>query len=276
MSSARPNTTAPGKARFDDIYNQPDPRAYFHRLAPLEYEIPQHGQEVFRRARADRAAVHGTDDPVTVLDLCCSYGINAALLNYDLTLAELYEHYTGPEAESLTTAELIEVDKEFYASRRRPDATPVIGLDAADQAVRYALDVGLLDEAYGENLEQAPPGSGLRRAVARTGLITVTGGIGYITRTTFEALLECAEVPVWVYAFVLRTVPYHPVVATLSAFGLVTETDPARTYPQRLFTGPEEQRYAIEQARLAGNDPIGLETAGRYHTQLYRSRPHTV
>ncbi|WP_406110038.1 hypothetical protein OG698_45120 [Streptomyces sp. NBC_01003] len=276
MSSGRPSITTPGKARFDDIYNQPDPRAYFHGLAPLEYEIPHHGQEVFRRARADRAAVHGTDGPVTVLDLCCSYGINAALLNHDLTLAELYEHYTGPEAESLTTAELIEVDKEFYVSRRRPDATPVIGLDAADQAVRYALDVGLLDEGYGENLEQAPPGPGLRRAVERCGLITVTGGIGYITKSTFEALLECAEVPVWVYAFVLRTVPYHPVAAALSTFGLVTETDPARTYPQRLFTGPAEQRYAIEQVRLAGHDPIGLETAGRYHTQLYRSRPGTV
>ncbi|WP_326778028.1 hypothetical protein [Streptomyces sp. NBC_01445] len=276
MSSARPSITTHGKTRFDDIYNQPDPRAYFHRLGPLEYEIPQHGQEVFRRARADRAAVHGTDDPVTVLDLCCSYGINAALLNHDLTLAELYEHYTGREAESLTTAELIEVDKEFYVSRRRPDATPVVGLDAADQAVRYALDVGLLDEGYGENLEQAPPGPGLQRAVGRCGLITVTGGIGYITRSTFEALLECAEVPVWVYAFVLRTVQYHPVAATLSAFGLATETDPAQTYPQRLFTGPAEQRYAIEQARLAGHDPNGLETAGRYHTQLYRSRPRTV
>ncbi|MFF1399001.1 hypothetical protein ACFVZD_34995 [Streptomyces sp. NPDC058287] len=276
MSSGRPSITTPGKTRFDEIYNQPDPRAYFRGLAPLEYEIPHHGQEVFRRARADRAAAYGTDDPVTVLDLCCSYGINAALLNYDLTLAGLYEHYTDPEAESLTTAELIEVDKEFYASRRRPDATPVIGLDAADQAVRYALDVGLLDEAYAENLEQTPPGPGLRRAVERTGLITVTGGIGYITKTTFEALLGCAEVPVWVYAFVLRTVPYHPVVAALSDFGLVTETDPARTYPQRLFSDPAEQRYAIEQARLAGHDPIGLETAGRYHTQLYRSRPRTV
>ncbi|MFB6857572.1 hypothetical protein ACFCWV_34550 [Streptomyces sp. NPDC056341] len=276
MSSGRPSITTHGKTRFDGIYNQPDPRAYFHRLAPLEYEIPHHGQEVFRRARADRAAAYGTDDPVTVLDLCCSYGINAALLNYDLTLAELYEHYTDPEAEPLTTAELIAVDKEFYASRRRPDATPVIGLDSADQAVRYALDVGLLDEAYAENLEQTPPGPDLRRAVGRAGLITVTGGIGYITKTTFEALLECAEVPVWVYAFVLRTVPYHPVAAALSAFGLETETDPARTYPQRMFSDPAEQRYAIEQVGLAGHDPIGLETAGRYHTQLYRSRPRTV
>ncbi|MET7617754.1 hypothetical protein [Streptomyces sp. NPDC005408] len=276
MNRGRTSTTTPGKSRFDDIYNRPDPRAYFRRLAPLEYEIPHQAQDVFLRARAARAAVPGTGGPVTVLDLCCSYGINAALLNHDLTLAELYAHYTGPDAEGLSTAELIDLDKEFYASRRRTDATPVIGLDAADQAVRYAVAVGLLDEGYAENLEQHSPSPRLRRAVAGTGLITVTGGIGYITRRTFEALMECAEVPLWVTAFVLRTVDYEPVISALSAFGLVTGTDPSGTYPQRLFTGPAEQRNAVEQTRMAGHDPTGLETEGRYYTQLFQSRPRAA
>ncbi|WP_405595706.1 hypothetical protein OG741_05555 [Streptomyces sp. NBC_01410] len=276
MNRGRTSTTTPGKSRFDDIYNRPDPRAYFRRLAPLQYEIPHQAQDPFRRARAERAAAGNTGGPVTVLDLCCSYGINAALLNHDLTLAELYAHYTGPETQSLTTAELIDLDKEFYASRRREDATPAIGLDAADQAVRYALAVGLLDEGYAENLEQHAPGERLRRAVAGTGLITVTGGIGYITRRTFEALLECAEIPLWVTAFVLRTVDYEPVISTLADFGLATETDPAKTYPQRLFTGSAEQRNAVEQARLLGHDPAGLEAEGRYYTRLYQSRPRAA
>lgn len=275
MKQSRLSTSTPGKSRFDDIYDQPDPRAYFRRLAPLEYEIPHHAQKVFHRTVAERAAAPGTDGPVTVLDLCCSYGINAALLNHHLTLADLYAHYTSPEVLALTTTELIDLDKAFYASRRRADATPVIGLDAAGRAVGYALSVGLLDQGYGENLEHRPPSPPLRRAVAGTGLITVTGGIGYITRRTFEALLECTATPVWVSAFVLRTVDYQPVISTLAAFGLDTETDAARTYPQRLFTGSAEQRNAIEQARLAGHDPTGLETAGHYHTQLYQSRPRT-
>ncbi|MFF3454998.1 hypothetical protein ACFYXH_11800 [Streptomyces sp. NPDC002730] len=272
MTGDRTSAT-PGKTRFDDIYNEPDPRAYFRRLAPLEYEIPHQAQAIFRRTRADRAAVSGTGDPVTVLDLCCSYGINAALLNHDLTLAELYAHYTGAEAAALTPAELIEHDKEFYASRRRADASPVIGLDSADRAVDYALAVGLLDEAYAENLEERPAGPQLRRAVAHTGLITVTGGIGYISRRTFESLLESARIPVWVTAFVLRTVPYQPVISSLADYGLVTETDPSQTYPQRLFSDPAEQRNAIEQVLLLGHDPAGLEADGRYYTQLYQSRP---
>ncbi|MBT2388843.1 hypothetical protein J7E87_05245 [Streptomyces sp. ISL-1] len=274
MTRGQTSANTPGKSRFDDIYNEPDPRAYFRRLAPLEYEIPHQAQDVFRRTRADRtAARRDTEGPVTVLDLCCSYGINAALLNHDLTLAELYAHYTSPETQALTTDELVAVDKEFYASRRRADATPVIGLDSADRAVSYALAVGLLDDAYAENLEAHSPGPQLRRAVAGAGLITVTGGIGYITQRTFEALVECARVPVWVCAFVLRTVPYQPVITSLDHYGLVTRTDPSRTYPQRLFTGPAEQRSAIEQILRAGYDPTGLEADGRYYTQLYQSRP---
>ncbi|EST36825.1 hypothetical protein [Streptomyces roseochromogenus] len=55
---------AGGKARFDDIYDRPDPRAYFRRLAPLEYEIPHHAQPVFRQAATERTAL---DDEPTVL-----------------------------------------------------------------------------------------------------------------------------------------------------------------------------------------------------------------
>jgi hypothetical protein len=274
--AAGPVSTASGKTRFDDIYNESDPRAYVRRLAPLEYEIPHHAQDVFRRTRADRSAVGGTDGPVTVLDLCCSYGFNAALLNHHVTLAELYAHYTSPEADALTPTELIEHDRKFYASRRRADAVPVIGLDTADNAVWYALAVGLLDEAYAEDLERHPPSPQLRRAVADTGLITVTGGVGYITHRTFGALLEGARVPIWVSAFVLRTVPYQPVIAELAAHGLTTETDSAQTYPQRLFTSAAEQHHAVEQVLLVGDDPTGLETEGRYHTRLYQSRPPSV
>ncbi|GAA1267278.1 MULTISPECIES: hypothetical protein [Streptomyces] len=273
---AGPGSATSGKTRFDDIYNEPDPRAYVRRLAPLEYEIPHHGQDVFRRTRTDRSAAGGTDDPVTVLDLCCSYGFNAALLNHDVTLAELYAHYTSPEVDAFTPTELIEHDKKFYASRRRVDASPVIGLDSADNAVQYALAVGLLDEAYGENLEHHPPSPRLRRAVADTGLITVTGGVGYITRRTFRALLGCRQEPIWVSAFVLRTVPYRPVIPELEAHGLTTTTDSARSYPQRLFTSAAEQRCAVEQVLRAGDDPTGLEAEGRYYTRLYESRPPSV
>lgn len=266
-----------GKSRFDDIYDRPDPRAYFGRLAPLGYEIPHHAQPVFRRVAAERVAARdGRPRQPAVLDLCCSYGINAALLNHDVTLAEMAERYTSRTAQAMSTAELIEWDKEFYAQRRRPDAVPVIGLDVAAPAVHYALAVGLLDAAFTEDLEQGPPSPRLERALEEVGLVTLTGGGSYITDRTFTALLDGARRPVWVSAFVLRTVSYEPIERTLAAHGLRTTVDSSRTYPQRRFTDAREQQYAIEAVRALGHDPTGREQAGHFHSLHYESRPDTA
>ncbi|MCD0483774.1 hypothetical protein LO771_15560 [Streptacidiphilus sp. ASG 303] len=265
-----------GKSRFDDVYVRPDPRAYFGRLAPLAYEIPHHAQPVFRRAAAERAALddarpHGP----AVLDVCCSYGINAALLNHDVTLAEMCERYTCPAARTMSTEELTASDKAFYAARRRPDAVPVFGLDVSAPAVHYALAAGLLDAAFTDDLEHGPPGPALGRALAEVGLVTLTGGGSYVTARTFAALLEGARRPVWVSAFVLRTVSYRPIARALAAHGLDTAVDTSRTYPQRLFTDEREQRYAVAAVRALGGDPAGHEEDGRFHTLYYASRPGT-
>ncbi|MFE9935313.1 hypothetical protein [Streptomyces hirsutus] len=265
-----------GKSRFDDIYDRPDPRAYFGRLAPLEYEIPHHAQPVFRQVAAERAALDdGRPHRPAVLDVCCSYGINAALLNHDVTLAEMYERYASPACRTMSTAELAAWDKEFYAERRRPDAVPVFGLDVSAPAVHYALEVGLLDAAFTDDLEQGSPGPGLNRALAEVGLITLTGGGSYVTARTFTALLDGVRRPVWVSAFVLRTVSYRPIVRALAAHGLSTTVDASRTYPQRLFTDQQERQYAVAAVRALGGDPAGREEAGRFHTLHYESRPDT-
>ncbi|MFI9206051.1 hypothetical protein [Streptomyces sp. NPDC053048] len=260
---------------FDAIYDRPDPRAYFRALGPLEYQSPHHGQSVFRRALAIRgqSGTAGAAEPVTVLDVCCSYGINAALLNHDVTLDDLYAHYTSPQATELTTAELIEWDRSYYAARRRRDPARVIGLDMAANAISYACAVGLLEEGFAENLETAAPSRPLLRAARHARLITVTGGSSFLSPRTFDPLVSCADGPVWVMAFVLRTGSYAPIAACLSSYGLVTEEVTTRTFRQRRFTGPDEQRYAVAAVTAAGGDPYGKEADGYFHTTLHVSRP---
>ncbi|MFI9586818.1 hypothetical protein ACIHCQ_34460 [Streptomyces sp. NPDC052236] len=263
-----------GRTRFDDTYNQPDPRAYFHALGPWEYQTPHHAQGIFRRMLTACEPTHRAADPATVLDICCSYGINAALLNHELTWNDLYAHYTSPQATALTTAELIEWDRAYYAAHRRPDPARVIGLDVAPHAVSYAHAVGLLDEAFAENLEAAPATPALLRAARPTRLITITGGASFLSPRTFQPLLNCAHGPVWVAAFVLRTGSYRPIAECLESYGLSTEKA-ADTFPQRRFTSEQEQQYAVDAVTSAGEDPLGKETQGYFHTTLYLSRPAT-
>ncbi|MFF0626960.1 hypothetical protein [Streptomyces sp. NPDC004296] len=262
-----------GKAHFEAIYNCPDPRRYFSTLQPLEYQIPHHGQAVFR-ALADTLQRHrGDRPPLRVVDLCCSYGLNAALLNHHVTLDDLYHRYTATGPDAPEGDRLAHADRTFYAARRRPGAARVTGIDAAEHAVGYAVAAELLDDGFAENLEADAASPELCRALAGTDLITVTGGVGYITARTFARLFDCVTAPPWVAAFVLRTVSYRPVSALLARAGLVTERLTTRTFRQRRFADDAERRAAFDALAARGLTVGGKEADGFYHAELYVSRP---
>ena len=264
----------PGKAGFDQIYNLPDPRSYYRVLLELDYKTPAYAQEVFRHLVATQRERLGREG-VTVLDLCCSYGVNAALLNCDLTLAALYQRYCSAELASVSTEELLSADRAFYRDRRRSSPTQVLGLDAAGNAVGYARRAGLLAGGWGEDLERAGVSDELRAGLADIDLITVTGGVGYISEHTFARVLACladGRRP-WVAAFALRWVDYMPIAQVLEGEGLVTEKLMSRTFPQRRFADSQERDYVLSELARLGVDPEGREAEGRYHAELRLSRP---
>ncbi|MBA3611025.1 MAG: hypothetical protein H0W54_06380, partial [Rubrobacter sp.] len=81
------------KANFNHVYDLPDPRGYFETLGSLGYLAPEHGRRVFSALLKSMRGEAGEDPKV--LDLCCSYGVNAALLKHDLTLDDLYARYAS-------------------------------------------------------------------------------------------------------------------------------------------------------------------------------------
>ena len=261
-----------GKARFDHVYNQPDPRPYFQTLERFGYEIPAHGQTIFRllldRIRQER----GRDD-VTVLDLCCSYGVNPALLNHELSLDDLYRRYRSPELGGLSSQELAASDATFFAERRCQSPARAVGIDTAGRAVRYAVRAGLLAAGSSENLEVSDPSEALTGHLEGVDLITVTGGIGYISEKTFARFIDRTKSAPWVASFALRWVSYEPIAAVLKTYGLTTEKMLSRTFPQRRFADEEEREYVLGELVRMGIDPTGKESEGRYHAELYLSRP---
>lgn len=257
------------KANFDEIYDQPDPRDYYRWLGAHDYSVPHYGRQVFRQV-LDALPVAQP----TVVDLCCSYGVNAALLKHDVELHELYDRYGSDDVAGLSPGALIERDREFFAGVRRAGAPEVIGLDVAGNAVDYAVEVGLLDHGLVANLEVGEPTPEVAEVVGAADLLTVTGGVGYVTERTFGRLLDCApEQKPWVAALCLRTVPYEPIAESLAQQGLVTEQLDGVTFPQRLFVDDDERAYALGELDARGLAPDGREADGAYHVNVYLSRP---
>jgi hypothetical protein len=256
------------KADFGSIYNQPDPRPYYRTLGALGYEIPAHGVLVFDRLLDEMGGREGK----TVLDVCCGYSANAALLNHDIELTELYEHYASLENAADDT--MAEIDRHWLAEHSRPDAVSMIGLDVADNAVRYATSVGLLDRGVVADLETKAPDDESMQTLATADLVAVTGGVGYVGEKTFRAIIEAAgDDPPWIAALSLRWVDFGPIAETLDELGLVTEQVEGYCVPQRRFAHEPERQAALAGLRARGLDPTPELLLGAHCAELFVARP---
>ncbi|MFG2921019.1 class I SAM-dependent methyltransferase [Streptomyces sp. NPDC048305] len=261
---------ASGKVSLDHIYTAPDPRAYFQALRPLGYRVPQLAKPYFDKLVKEYRETERTAVP-RVLDIGCSYGINAALLKYDLTMDELYARYdgTGPA----TRAGLVERDRDLSRSRSPAHGLRFTGLDASTSALAYAREAGFLDDTVHADLEAGDPTPEQRDVLAGTDLVISTGCVGYVTERTLTRVVRAQDgrLP-WMAHFVLRMFPFDPVEDALAELGYRTiRVD--EVFKQRRFAGPEERRGVLDSMAAAGVDATGLEEDGWLHAQLYLSTP---
>ncbi|MGK2948943.1 MAG: hypothetical protein ACSLFP_10235 [Acidimicrobiales bacterium] len=263
-----------GKANFDHIYTAADPRPYFQTLGALDYQIPAHGAAVFG-ALAEQLGEVREVARVRIADLCCSYGINGAVLRHDASFEEIVEHYAeGPAAEPpVDPEEQRAIDRAYFAARRDDEAPEVIGIDASIPAIDYALDVGFLDGGAAEDLEVSDPSSHLVELLEPTDLVTVTGGIGYITERTVGRVLDAATETPWVAALCLRWVDFDAIAEMGIQRGMTVHHLPEVTFPQRRFSDVEEAEFVLKELDRLGIDSEGAEEEGYHHAELYLLQP---
>ena len=263
-----------GKADFDDIYDQPDPRAYFRTLGKLDYQIPKKAKPIFKRLIAAIRSMRRLDR-ATILDVGCSYGVNAALLKYNIKLPDLIRRYTAPELDAVTSQQMLARDQAYFQAKSCDDDIWVIGLDVAENAVAYAERIGAVDVGISEDLERADPTGEIATATGGTDLIISTGCVGYVTEHTFRRLIRLTEQGrrPWIANFVLRMFPYDRIADALAAHGLRTEKFEGSSFRQRRFLSGEEREHKMDTIYDQGLDPAGYETDGYYHAELYLSRP---
>lgn len=261
------------KANMDHIYDQPDPRAYFCELRKLGYAIPGAAKPIFQKLISRLR--HQRTGTVHVLDLGCSYGVNAALLKHDLSMPDLHEHWSEKDIAGIESEELIASDLRYFSNLGEQANITVTGLDQAESAISFAEESGLLDEGIAINLETGPLPDSATENLGLVDLVTSTGCVGYLTEKSFERLLPAltqGRSP-WIGNFVLRMFPFDTIEDTLKEWGYVTEKLEGQTFVQRDFVSDEEQERVLKQLRKRGIDPAGKESEGQLLAEFYLSRP---
>ncbi|MCK9921796.1 class I SAM-dependent methyltransferase [Frankia sp. AgPm24] len=262
-----------GKVSLDHIYTQPDPRAYFTTLRRLDYVIPELAKPFFGQLVDEHGDRRGRA-PV-ILDVGCSYGVNAALLRCDLTMADMYARYAGlPAGGETGPASLAARDRALTGAHRGPTTPRFIGLDSSRPAIAYALAAGFLDDAVCADLENREPTSQEQALLAEVDLVVSTGCIGYIGAPTIERIARAADEhrrPAMAH-FVLRMFPFDPIADALGALGYETERVDG-VFPQRRFASAREREQVLDTLATVGVDPRGLEADGWLYAELHISRP---
>jgi carnitine O-acetyltransferase len=262
-----------GKVTLDHLYVQDDPRPYFRALHRLDYCIPQQAKPHFARIIREYRAATGVEEP-TVVDVGCSYGVNALLLRADATIGDLYQRYAGPGTAALDRDELLARDRALVRDNAPGVAGPVrfVGLDSSAPALAYARDAGLVDDAIHTDLERHDPGADERRQLAAADLVVSTGCIGYVGAPTLRRVAQAGGRRPWMAHFVLRMFPYQPVTDGLRPLGYETlHVD--GLFRQRRFASPEERSRVLDRLTAIGIDPEGREADGWLYAQLFLSRP---
>ncbi|MGW7369606.1 class I SAM-dependent methyltransferase [Streptomyces sp. NPDC054841] len=266
---------ATGKVSLDHIYTQPDPRSYFRALRPLGYSVPQHAKPYFAKFIKEYRESRSVAVP-KVLDIGCSYGINAALLKYDATMDELYERYGDEDREGESREALLARDRELSRSRRPAQDVRFVGLDTSGSALSYALEAGFLDDAVHADLENNEPTPRQLDQLTGTDLVISTGCLGYVTERTLTHVVRAqGDHRPWMAHFVLRMFPFDPVERALAGLGYRTVRVDG-VFRQRQFASPEEQALVLDGMSSAGVDARGLEAEGWLYAQLHLSRPYGI
>ncbi|WP_433206032.1 class I SAM-dependent methyltransferase [Nocardia sp. CA-107356] len=259
-----------GKASFDDIYDRPDPRDYYARMSELDYRIPELAKPFFQQQIREYRASARVAAP-TVLDIGCSYGVNAALLRFDTNMSDLADHYRA--AEDADQAALIARDRARLDARDQLPGVRFIGMDAARPALAYGHAAGFLDDTVHADLEAADPTDEQRRTLAAADIVISTGCVGYVTEKTLArvALAHPHRRP-WMAHFVLRMFSFEPIAAELAALGYHTEQAPG-VFEQRKFASDSERTQVLNTLAANGIDTAGQESTGWLLANLYISRP---
>ena len=261
------NSANDAKASFDSAYTQDTPHDYFKNLGELDYSICD---ETRPFCEAAAGLLQGWERHVRMLDIGCSYGVNAAIVKHGVLFGELARFFEA----SVPMDAKAGAERVRHALSKSPPIIDMecVGLDVSPKAIEFARQASLLDHGIAADLEQGADTLSPedRTWIRGVNLIVSTGAIGYITHRTLRAVLDTMGAQASnaiALMTVLRVFDTDTVVETLRAYGLKTAFVSDALLPQRRFHADGERERIVELLRDRGLDPSPEET-GRYYARV--------
>ncbi len=171
---------------FVQVYDLPDPRPYYRALKPADYRMPGVVADFIVGNASVLSEAFAQPRP-RLLDFACGFGAAAALIRHGLTCTQLFEYYDQQVEAGIGD------DAAFFAGHQRSGPSFEIGgLDIAANAIGYARNCGLIDQAFDDDTLSAAPGPGLAAYLAETALIYEAGATLDVLMPALLNLLDAA------------------------------------------------------------------------------------
>ncbi len=264
------------KLDLNEVYDLKDPTPYYQSIIQYEYDLPERAKSYFKKI-INTYRNYESVNSVKILDIGCSYGINAALLKFDKSITELYQHYTNPLRLQESELSRRHLDSKWFHESRFDEELQFIGLDSAEQAVNYATESQLIQSGISTNLEKFPLLKEHYTNLKDINLLISTGCIGYITEVTFKKILSAVEdlSKLWGAVFVLKMFDISELQKTLAQHNLVL-VETGVTVKQRSFSSFEEKESMINFIEKQGLSAENEKKSDNLFAQLFLISPPPV
>ena len=212
---------------------------------------------------------------INIIDIGSSYGINSALMKYNLTMSDLDDFFLEQEPS-------IEQSKQFFENLSSDDTLDFYQIDISQPALKFSENTGLCKKGICVNLES---GNLPIQDLPQADMIIATGCIGYIGYKAFsnlfelikkqqsESNLESSEKGT-VFAFsVLRIFDMEKIQKVFDHYGYSLVKSDIKPIRQRRFSDSEEKYKTISLLHGKGIDTKWLEDDGHFYADFYIASP---
>jgi len=263
------------KKVFTDIYTQNSPYEYLKEMRKLKYRLPDSTKTLYLSLA--QQLFNKLHRPVNVLDLGSSYGINSALMKYNLTMSQLDEFFLKEKEPTKDQT------RQFFMNLPENDALNFYQIDISEPALNFSEDMGLCKKGLNVNLETEK--LDLPQELSQIDMVIATGCIGYIGYKAFSNLLEVIKnqqttsksetklvTPVFAFS-VLRIFDMNKIQKTFDYYGYSLLKSELKPISQRHFSDTDEKSQTISLLHGKGIDTKEYEDDGNFYADIYVASP---